>query len=209
MNLENIKKNIEAKEIRQLADNINVNNNNEDSRLIEGYALLFNVLSQDLGGFREKIDPKALDGVLENSDVFALFNHQQDKVLARFCNGIGSLSLTVDEKGLKYGFESPKTELGNEVLEGVKRLDIRNSSFAFVVELDEWQQQPDGIYIRTILKFKEICDVSPVYKPAYQDTTVASRSLNQVKESNDLKEIELKKYYSKYDEQINKIKNNK
>lgn len=193
------------KEIRQLTDNISINN--EENRLIEGYALLFNVLSEDLGGFREKIDPKALDGVLEYSDVFCLFNHQNEKVLARFCDGFGSLSLNIDEKGLKYSFEAPKTELGDEILESIKRKDIRNSSFAFIIAQDDWQLQPDNTYIRTILKFKEICDVSPVYKPAYQDTTVASRNLENIKNEFDLKTIELNKYYQEIENKIKKLKN--
>ena len=63
-------------------------------RWVEGYALVFNSESNDLGGFTEVIDPIALDGVLERSDIFCLLNHSKDRgVLARSKNGSGSLSL--------------------------------------------------------------------------------------------------------------------
>jgi hypothetical protein len=61
-------------------------NQEAESRLVTGYAIIFNSESKDLGGFNEVIEPSALDGVLERSDVLCLLNHNEDKgVLAR-CN---------------------------------------------------------------------------------------------------------------------------
>ena len=55
-----------------------------DSRRVEGVAVVFGQWSEDLGGFREKIDPAALDGVIERSDIFALLDHRRDRgILAR------------------------------------------------------------------------------------------------------------------------------
>ncbi|MCH5241799.1 MAG: HK97 family phage prohead protease [Muribaculaceae bacterium] len=156
-----------------------------DSRHIEGYALVFNTRSEDLGGFTEVISPEAVEGVLERSDVMALLNHDINRgVLARFRNGGGSLKLEVDDKGLRYSFDAPNTQLGDEVLEGVKRGDITGSSFAFTVEAEEWQKEGEG-YLRTIKQFGQLFDVSPVYNPAYLATSVEvdSRGLDAYKES--------------------------
>lgn len=152
-----------------------------DSRLIEGYGIIFNSLSRDLGGFKEVILPEAVEGVLSNSDVLSLLDHNKGRgVLARSVNGSGSLKLTIDSKGVKYSFQAPKFDLGNEVLEGVKRGDIRGSSFAFKVsDGQKWEKRSDGNYVRTITKFDTIFDISPVYTGAYQDTTVAVRSLDE------------------------------
>lgn len=92
--------------------------------------------------------------------------------------------LEVDDTGLKYRFEAPKTALGDELLEGLKRGDINTSSFAFTIEADKWEKRNDGTYLRKITKFKELFDVSPVYRPAYDDTTVkvCTRGLNELKE---------------------------
>lgn len=105
-----------------------------ETRTVEGYAVVFDSLSNDLGGFTEIINRNALDGVLEKSDVFCLLNHDNSRgVLARSNKGTGSLELSIDDKGLKYRFEAPKTALGDELLEGLRRGDISASSFAFTV----------------------------------------------------------------------------
>lgn len=182
------------KEIRYLP--INYREQEDNKRHVEGYAALFNEESKDLGGFTEVIDSAAFDGVLEISDVLCFLNHNEDKgLLARATNLQGSLKLQIDDKGLKYSFEAPNTALGDELLEGLKRGDIRNSSFAFIVEKDVFTKKTDGTYLRTILKFKEIADVSPVYKPAYEKTDVAIRSLESYKETESTYIDELINYY--------------
>jgi uncharacterized protein len=153
-------------------------------RAIEGYGIVFNKWSQDLGGFREMIMPEAINGVIERSDVLALMNHDMSKgVLARCTNGKGSMSLKVTDRGVLYSFSAPKYNLGNELLEGVERGDIRASSFAFTVADggQNWVKNGD-MYERVITQFDKVYDMSAVYSPAYTDTTVAKRSLEQIKE---------------------------
>lgn len=155
-----------------------------ESRKVEGYASVFNSRSKDLGGFTEIIDPAAFNGVIERSDVLALLNHDQDRgVLARSRKGVGSLTLTVDERGLHYSFDAPNTALGNELVEGLKRGDISTSSFAFTVAGERWDKDEDGRYVRTITQIDKLFDVSPVYNEAYEDTSVALRSLDAVREA--------------------------
>lgn len=150
----------------------------QESRKVEGYASVFNSRSKDLGGFKEIIDPAAFNGVIERSDVLALLNHDQDRgVLARSRKGVGSLTLTIDDRGLHYSFDAPNTALGNELVEGLKRGDISTSSFAFTVAGEKWTKEEDGSYLRTITQIDKLYDVSPVYNEAYEDTSVALRSL--------------------------------
>lgn len=171
---------------------------NPDSRTVEGYAVVFNSQSEDLG-FYETINPSAItEEVLKRSDVFCLFNHDQDKVLARSKYGTGSLQLQLDEQGLKYTFQAPSTDLGDELLEYLRRGDIDSSSFAFTVSTDEgsevWTTGTDGRQYREILKIEELHDVSPVWNPAYTSTSVSQRTLdklNQLREMQDEKEKEL------------------
>lgn len=146
-----------------------------ESRMVEGYALVFETSSDRLD-FEEVIERKALEGVVERSDVFALLNHSRERgILARSINGEGSLTLEVDEKGLKYRFEAPKTALGDELLENLRRGEINESSFAFTVQSDKWEKKSDGTWKRTISQFDKLYDVSPVYNAAYSQTSVYMR----------------------------------
>lgn len=172
-------------------------------RLVSGYAIVFNSESRDLGGFKEIISPSALDGVIAKSDVLCLLNHNEDKgVLARSNKGKGSLTLEVDDKGLKYSFEAPNTALGDELLEGLKRGDITTSSFAFKVSKDKWDKRSDGSYLRTICSIDQMFDVSPVYRAAYDATSVATdtRGLDKVK-AEEKKEME--EYYKQLRKDLN------
>ena len=170
----------------------------ENSRTVEGYALKFNKESRDLGGFIEVIEPEALGGILATSDILCLLNHSEERgVLARSKFGAGSLSLEVDNEGLKYRFEAPETALGDELLVGLRRGDISTSSFAFNIESDKWEKRSNGSYLRKITKFKELYDVSPVYKEAYPDTTVAIRKMN------DLNKEDLSGYYETLKNKLN------
>jgi HK97 family phage prohead protease len=147
----------------------------EESRRVEGYALLFDQRSDGLS-FEEVIERGALDGVLEKSDVLALMNHSRLRgVLARWKKKSGSLTLEVDQKGLRYSFDAPKTALGDELLENIRRGEVDQSSFAFTVEKDTWEKQNNGGWKRTIQKFEELYDVSPVYDAAYSATSVYMR----------------------------------
>lgn len=163
--------------------NFNVSLDN-DSRILSGYAAVFNSESKDLGGFTEMISPTAFEGVIERSDVFAVLDHDRNKVLARSKMGKGSLELNIDEKGLQFRFEAPETTLGNDVLSMVKRGDLTDASFCFTVEDESWQKREDGSYLRTINKIGDLFDVAICYNGAYAEsyTEVALRSLDKFKE---------------------------
>lgn len=188
------------KEIRNIAAEVTVD---EESRKVEGYALLFNVPSDGLD-IEEIIEPRALDGVIERSNVFALLNHDERRgILARSKKGAGTLSLTVDGKGLRYRFDAPRTALGDELLEYLKRGEVTESSFAFTVAEDVWEKKEET-WKRTIKKIDELYDVSPVYDAAYSKTTVYMRGKEQLEqELREQRERELDAYYTNLNKFLN------
>lgn len=192
------------KEIRNTPFQVQVTGEDEEKRTIEGYALLFETPSDGLS-FTEVIQRGALDGVLCKSDVFALLNHDQSRgILARSKNGQGSLILSVDDKGLKYRFEAPKTVLGDELLENIRRGEIEESSFCFDVEKDTWEKQKNGSWKRTIEKIGNLYDVAPVYNGAYSKTSVYMRGKEQAEEELRKKEQDIpESYYENIENSLN------
>ncbi len=176
----------------------------EDSRKVEGYALLFDTPSDGLD-FEEVIERGALDGVVERSNVFALLNHDERRgILARSKKGQGTLSLSVDSKGLQYRFEAPKTALGDELLEHIRLGNISESSFAFTVKEEAWEKKSDGRWKRTIKSFDELYDVSPVYDAAYSKATVNIRGKEKVEqEMKEERKRELDAYYTNLNKNLN------
>lgn len=148
----------------------------EAAGTVTGYAAVFDSLSEPMGGFRERIAPGAFDDVLAD-DVRALFNHDPNHILGRTRSG--TLRLFTDERGLGYEITPPDTQGARDLMTSIKRGDVSQSSFAFRVDEENWDEDEDGLIIRTIAKVRRLYDVSPVTYPAYPDATVATRSLEQ------------------------------
>lgn len=157
----------------------------EESRIVGGYAVKFDSKSQNIG-FYEIIRKSAItEDTIMKSDIFALFNHDTDAVLARSRYGEGSLALELRDDGLYYEFEAPHTTIGDELLEHLKRGEISTSSFAFTLPEDgsgeNWFRDEEGDLVREITKIDRLYDVSPVYEPAYLATSCSQRALDKVK----------------------------
>jgi uncharacterized protein len=146
-------------------------------RHIAGYAAVFNSLSDDLGGFREKIDPGAFTKTIKGDDIRALKNHNDDYVLGR--NKSKTLTLTEDKHGLAIDILPPDTQWAKDLMVSIDRGDIDQMSFGFRTISDRWETK-DEKEIRTLEEVR-LFDVSPVTFPAYTDTQVALRSLEQHK----------------------------
>ena len=145
---------------------------------IVGYPAVFNKLSENLGGFREKIAPGAFTTTLgDGDDVRALVDHDPSRVLGR--NVSGTLKLEQNTQGLKATIKPADTQAGRDILVSLERGDIDGMSFGFRTRTDKWETI-DGEEIRTLIDV-ELFDVSVVTYPAYPDTSVAVRSMEKVK----------------------------
>ena len=183
-----------------------------DSRLIEGCAIVFNSVSEDLG-FREIIESTAISqDLIDNSDIYLNFNHDDDKILGRWNKGHGSLNVELRKNGVYFSIEAPKNDLGDTVLEYLKRGDVDKCSFCFWIDHDDEEAETwtyeDGVAIRTIHKIAGLHDLSIVWTPAYSETTVSARSLEKLnelrakqEEDKEKKEDEPKKCESKSEDE--------
>lgn len=147
---------------------IEVREADSDDMVLEGYAAVFNS-ETDLGHFREVIKPGAFDDVMTN-DVRALINHDPNLILGRTENG--TLELSTDERGLKYRVKLGAQQYAKDFYESVKRGDISQSSFAFTIKDQSWNEERT---VRSVDKVRQLLDVSPVTYPAYAAATVQAR----------------------------------
>jgi Escherichia/Staphylococcus phage prohead protease len=138
---------------------------------IRGYAAIFNSLSVDLGGFREKIARGAFANSLSN-DVRALVDHDPSRIIGR--SKAGTLAMREDAHGLAVTITPPDTSVGRDVVESIRRGDLDQMSFGFRTITDNWHRE-NGENIRE-LKAVELFDVSVVSFPAYEGTSVGVRS---------------------------------
>lgn len=156
---------------------------------VSGYAGVTNSWSEDLGGFQEIIEPGAFADAIGVSDVRCLFNHD-GITLARCRNGAsdGTMTLEEDDTGLRFDATMDGTSpVVMTLVSAIRRGDVDGCSFAFNIDEagDRWED--DGtVTRRAIVKIARIFDVGPVNFPAYPDTTVALRSLQDARAARDV-----------------------
>lgn len=153
---------------------------------IGGYALKFNKLSRNLGGWVEQIHPESLNKSSGDGwpNVMARYNHET--LLGTVASG--AVRLMVDGTGLDYEVDLLDDADSERVRKLVARGDVTRSSFAAYMHESDWAQTPDGFPLRTVLGMS-LVDVAPVDDPAYYDTSTGLRSLADMR-GMDVSEVE-------------------
>lgn len=144
---------------------------------IAGYAAVFGGEADIGGSFREVIAPGAFAETLKTADVRAYFDHDRGRVLGR--SKAGTLRLSEDAKGLAVEIDLPDTSDGRDVRALLERGDVDGMSFGFVVTHDEWDETSNPP-TRTIHSV-DLREVSVVSEPAYGDTSIALRGLEDAR----------------------------
>lgn len=200
-------------EIRNITTEIR--SNEENSRKISGLAIPAESRSELLyGEFYETISKDALtEDLINEHDVKLYMNHDSSQgTFARSKFGKGSLRLFVTDRGIEFETELPNTASGDELLEGIRRGDYDALSFAFAPDKEEWEENEDGTYNRTIRSIAFLDEISILScAPAYEATEVKLRSLEDFKEekrqAEDKKKEEILANLNKLSEEINEIQN--
>ncbi len=168
------------------------NEGDAESRVIVGYAIVFNepseVLWEDSRGWpvREVIAPEAVSKkFLDKQDIKLTMFHNRELVLGRSKNGEGTLSYTIDDKGVRFECEMPHTADGDKALDLVRRGDISGCSFAFstyyfdsdCVEPVDSKDSAGDVLLMRVKKIRYIDDFTLALDPAYPQTEVNNREL--------------------------------
>jgi HK97 family phage prohead protease len=161
--------------------------NDEEEGIVEGYAAIFNEVTNVGGWFEERINPGAITTDCLK-DVAFLVNHDFKKLaLARSRNNNpdSTLYLEVDDKGLKFraNLDIKNNTEAKNTYSALKRGDVDGMSFTFIIKRQEWDDLDKDLPQRTILEFKQIFEISPVNWPQYQGTEVYARQHSESLES--------------------------
>lgn len=147
-----------------------------DKRTLVGYAVVWDSDTTIGDYFVERIAKGAFTRAL-GGDVLALVNHDWGRVIGRTKSK--TLRLQEDDRGLKVEIDVPNTTDGNDLWELVERGDVSGMSFAFRATKQEWDDTGE-LPSRTILE-AELYEVTATPIPAYEDTTLAKRSLEAMR----------------------------
>lgn len=139
---------------------------------IEGYFSVFNSIYELWPGATESVAPGAFSETL-GDDIRALVNHNDTLVLGR--NKAGTLELREDSHGLWGKIKvNPNDSDAMNLYERVKRGDVNQCSFGFMIESEETEFREDGSIHWTIRKVN-LFEVSVCTFPAYEATEVSAR----------------------------------
>lgn len=158
-------------------------------RTITGYAIVFGEQSDDLSFWgdeeiREVIAPEAVTrDLLDSSDIKMTMFHNREILLARSNRGKGSLTYDIDDHGVSFSFDAPRTAEGDKALEAVRRGDIAGCSFAFSLDYDDDSSYDKitetragkDITVITVRRIAAVHDFTLAADPAYPQTEVAQR----------------------------------
>ncbi len=164
-----------------------------DNRLV-GYPIVFNSLSQDLGGYFERIDPAAVDRTLKSgTNVDALIDHRDESLYMLGSTDSGLLRLRKERTGVQADIRPPDTTNARDVITQVRSGLVKGMSFRFrpydpggdgsgrVWTEEEVSIEHNGKKVKVLAPVRTVTDmvfteVSVVINPAYLDTSVSARN---------------------------------
>lgn len=160
----------------------------DEKKIIEGHAAVFEKTT-DIGGFfYEVIERGAFDNC-DLSDVALFINHDDNEIpLARSKNGIHStMQLNIDEVGLfiRAELDIENNKNAASLYSAIARRDIDGMSFAFLIDEESWENLDTSMPTRRIKKISKVFEVSAVNNPAYDDTEIYARDKKTIEDVKD------------------------
>lgn len=149
----------------------------DEEMILEGYAVVFEepTILYKIDGieYKEVIDRNAFNNT-SFKDCCLKYNHSDSVPILARTRG-GSLSLSVDERGLFFRAKLFDTQTSRDVYSLVKQGGLDKCSFGFSIE-ENGDEYDRSTRTRRIKSIDRLYDVSVVDIPAYDQTSVEARS---------------------------------
>ena len=150
---------------------------------VRGHAAVFDELSADLGGFRERVAPGAFSRAIEEKqDVPLVLSHDDNPLSVLGRTSSGTLRLAEDGVGLDVDADLPDTSAARDLANLMERGDVNEWSFGFRMVRESWEDAAP-VPVRT-LEDVDLLDVSivgpgwPAYPAANDAELVEARMLS-------------------------------
>ena len=148
-------------------------------KIIEGYFVVYNQITNLWGDIFEKVAPGAGDKSLKENDIRCLYNHNSDIPLGRM--SAKTAEFFSDEKGIFGRVKiNPNDQEANDIYERVKRGDITGCSYGYWPIKETYEETEDG----TIWTVEEanIIEMSICTFPQYDQTEITARAAEYTRE---------------------------
>ena len=174
-------------ELRAFDFEVRAERDEERGTYLTGTPIVYDAWT-DLGWYDEKI----ADGALKDTDlkdVRFLVNHNTDMIpLARSRNNNANSTMqmeVVDGVGMniRVNLDTENNAEAKALYSAVERGDISGMSFMFNINSDTWEDIDSDHPKRTITDIKKVMEVSAVTFPAYEQTSISARGLDETLEN--------------------------
>jgi uncharacterized protein len=138
--------------------------------VLSGYALVWNTLSEDRGGYKVRLAPKSATFM---QPTMALFEHDYRAPIGNTENN--TLSIQTDEYGAKVEIKLPDTTVGRDVFTLVRDKYLRGMSFHMGGKIKGKVTKESGVEIFDALGY-DVDEVTITGRPAFLDTKIGIKS---------------------------------
>ena len=174
-------------ELRAFDFEVRAERDEEHGTFLTGTPIVYDAWT-NLGWYDEKIANGALMDT-DLKDVRFLVNHNTDMIpLARSRNNNANSTMqmeVVDGVGMniRVNLDTENNAEAKALYSAVERGDISGMSFMFTINGDEWEDIDSDHPKRTITDIKKVMEVSAVTFPAYEQTSISARGLDEALEN--------------------------
>jgi HK97 family phage prohead protease len=175
-----------SKEIRTFNFEVRAERDEQHGNILTGRPIVYDART-DLGWCDEIIESGASTDT-DLKDVRFLVNHNTDMIplaRSRNNNANSTMQMSFDDEGMaiRVDLDVENNAEAKSLYSAVERGDIDGMSFMFTVDEDRWEGIDSDHPTRYVRSIGRVLEVSAVTFPAYRQTSISARGLDEALEN--------------------------